>query len=211
MGRRAATERRAAYGRQCNMELIRISDKKLKVMLSAEDMAHYELNCETIDTADSPSRRGFWSILDEAKRQTGFDLAGERVFVQLYPERRGGCEMFVTKLGIRAPVHTVPDTDVQARYSVNSPLRMTRERVYRFDALCDLLAACRRMQDMEGIGGGLAYVSETKDAFYLLVERELPFLTEYNAVPGGRQDLYYIEEHCRCFCRDAVSCLGALA
>ena len=193
------------------MELIRISDSKLKVMLNAEDMAHYELNCETIDTADSPSRRGFWSILDEAKRQTGFDPAGERVFVQLYPEKSGGCEMFVTKLGVRSRDHAVRSAEPRREYSAHPPVRMPQERVYRFAALSDLLEACRRMRDAEGIDGGSAYVNETKDAFYLLLERDVPFLAEYNAVPGGRQDLYYIEEHCRCFSRDAVRALGDLA
>lgn len=210
MSRTAATERRAA-GRQYGMELIRISDSKLKVMLNAEDMAHYKLSCETIDTADSPSRRGFWSILDEAKRQTGFDPAGERVFVQLYPEKSGGCEMFVTKLGIRAAARAGEETDARTRYRVYPPLREPRERVYRFNALSDLLAACRRMKDAEGSGSASAYVNETKDAFYLVLERDVPFLSEYNAVPGGRKDLYYIEEHCRCFSRDAVCALGDLA
>ena len=193
------------------MELIRISDSKLKVMLNAEDMAHYELNCETIDTADSPSRRGFWSILDEAKRQTGFDLAGERVFVQLYPERSGGCEMFVTKLGIRAAARSGERADGQTRCSVYPPQRTPRERVYRFAVLSDLLAACRHMRDAEGIEGGRAYVNETRDAFYLVLERDVPFLAEYNGIPGGRRDLYYIEEHCRCFSRDAVRALGDFA
>ncbi len=196
------------------MELILISDSKLKVMLSAEDMAHYDLNCETIDSVNSPSRRAFWNILDEAKRQTGFDPAGERVFVQLYPERSGGCEMFVTKLGIRAAQTLMPQAEAgkgRERYiSVPTP-RVPRERVYIFTSLTDLLSACRRMRDADAVTVSRAYVNEERDAFYLTVDRDLPFLAEYNAVPGGRRDLYYIEEHCRCFCRDAAAALGALA
>ncbi len=193
------------------MELIRISDSKLKVMLSAEDMVHYDLNCETIDAVDSPSRRAFWNILDEAKRQTGFDPAGERVFVHLYPERGGGCEMFVTKLGSGAAQSLLPQTKKSGEYSRSQTTSVLRERIYIFTALSDLLSACRRMRDTDAVTVSRAYVNEERDTFYLTVDRDLPFLAEYNAIPGGRRELYYIEEHCRCFCRDAAASLGALA
>ena len=81
------------------MELIRINENKLKIMLSEGDMKQYALDCASLDYDNTETRRAFWSILDEAKHQTGFDAASQRVFVQLYPSKEGGCEMFVTKLG----------------------------------------------------------------------------------------------------------------
>ena len=36
----------------------------------------------------------------ELVKRCGFDAVGERVFVQYYPEKHGGCEMFVTKIGL---------------------------------------------------------------------------------------------------------------
>lgn len=81
------------------MELLLISKDKLKVTLSALDMEKYELDCETIDYDSTETRRAFWSILDEAKHKTGFDAASDKVFIQVYPSRAGGCEMFVTRVG----------------------------------------------------------------------------------------------------------------
>lgn len=77
-----------------------ISDSKLKIMLTSDDMKEYSLDCSTLDYENTETRRAFWSILDEAKHRTGFDAASEKVFVQVYPSRAGGCEMYVTKLGI---------------------------------------------------------------------------------------------------------------
>ncbi len=82
------------------MELILINDTKLKIMLTREDMTRYDLDCESADYDNTETRRAFWSILDEAKHRTGFDAARDRVFIQLYPSREGGCEMFVTKVGL---------------------------------------------------------------------------------------------------------------
>ena len=81
------------------MELILISSSKLKIMLSDADMEKYDLTAETVDYDNTATRRAFWSILDDAKNETGFDAASDRLFIQMYPSKDGGCEMFVTKLG----------------------------------------------------------------------------------------------------------------
>ena len=91
------------------MELIVISESKLKIMLSAPDMAHYELESSRMDCADAHTRAAFRHIFDDARAEIGFDTEGERLFVQLYASREGGCEIFVTKLGneeLAAPAET---------------------------------------------------------------------------------------------------------
>ena len=176
------------------MELILISDTKLKIMLSADDMRRYELNCDTIEMPDSTARSGFRAILREARRLTGFDAADSRIFVQLYPERGGGCEMFVTKIG---------------RTAAESP-RMG-EHVYRFGALSDLLCACRRIGAAGDAAVSRAYADDAHTRFYLTTDTEIPYIAEYNGARGAPMDLAYIQEHCRLFCRDAAGTLGPLA
>jgi negative regulator of genetic competence, sporulation and motility len=84
------------------MELIVISKSKLKIMLTPPDMQRYELCDGQMDCADEQTRRAFRHIFDDARDQIGFDTEGERLFVQLYTSRGGGCEIFVTKLGTRS-------------------------------------------------------------------------------------------------------------
>ncbi len=83
------------------MELIVISESKLKIMLTAPDMARYRLESARMDCADARTRAAFRHIFDDARAEIGFDTEGERLFVQLYASREGGCEIFVTKLGRR--------------------------------------------------------------------------------------------------------------
>ena len=82
------------------MEIIMINENKLKVMLCKEDLSHFELSPEQLDYSNTETKRMFWDVLSRAKHQTGFDTDGQRVLVQLYPSKEGGCEMFVTKIGI---------------------------------------------------------------------------------------------------------------
>lgn len=81
------------------MELIKINDCKLKVMLSEIDLKCYNLDCDKLDYDCSATKQAFREILKEAKKEIGFDTAEEKIFVQIYPGRCGGCEMYVTKLG----------------------------------------------------------------------------------------------------------------
>ncbi len=81
------------------MELIVISQSKLKIMLTPPDMQRYELSAEQMDCADEQTRRAFRHIFEDARDRIGFETAGQKLLVQLYTSREGGCEIFVTKLG----------------------------------------------------------------------------------------------------------------
>ena len=80
------------------MELLLITDSRLKISLTAADMASYDLSAESLDYANTGTRSAIWQILDIAKHRTGFDAADGRILLQVYPSVCGGCEMFVTKL-----------------------------------------------------------------------------------------------------------------
>ena len=55
------------------MDLIRISDSKLKIMLTSTDMSHYNLHTDSISIADQHVRQVLQKLLADAKAQTGFD------------------------------------------------------------------------------------------------------------------------------------------
>ena len=82
------------------MEWIVINPSKLKIMLTEPDMQRYDLQPDQLDSIDEHARLTFRQIFEDARVHTGFDTAGERLFVQLYTSRGGGCEIFVTKLGL---------------------------------------------------------------------------------------------------------------
>ena len=177
------------------MELIVISESKLKIMLTAPDMRHYELSPEGAESGDEGTRRAFRHIFDDARAEIGFDTEGERLLVQLYTSREGGCEIFVTKLG---PSENIPITsedlwEEEAERALlsrilqtddeppdNEPIRpilpmssyiKTRKIAVIVDTLDDLLALCRRLS-VGGVSGGEAYVEKLPNGerFYLCVD-----------------------------------------
>lgn len=208
------------------MELILISSSKLKIMLSDEDMEKYDLKAETVDYDNTATRRAFWSILDDAKNETGFDAASDRLFIQMYPSKDGGCEMFVTKLGTlcaeEAPPAPCPP-DRKRQRSALSPKgeERTKERlsVYSFESLEWLLEVCRRLLRVKWKGRSRAYKAFDGKCYLFLYERgeALPLLTrfsfigEYGIAEHAETVSLYIKEYASPLCENAaVETLGAL-
>ena len=200
------------------MELILISDSKLKIMLTSADMQQYALDCDTIDYDNTETRRAFWNILDEAKHRTGFDAAAERVFIQLYPSKGGGCEMYVTKLGF--------DDTRTARALLpggSSKRGVLRSRIsaYRFAGLDNLIAVCRRLRALQESTAAdnipsTVWQDDTGHWHLILDETDTPpallgFPAEFGtAEDAGRLSLY-IHEHGTSVCRgNAADLLGRL-
>ena len=188
------------------MELIVITGRKLKIMLTAADMKNYRLDSGNLDYDNTETRTALRSILDEVRQRTGFDAAAERVMIQVYPCRSGGCEMFVTKLTDRRGA----DGD-----------SLTVLGIYAFREIDILLRLCRVLGGSGFDGTSSVYCScEEKPAankYYLILygdardKDKYSFATEYGKVCPSGVFVYYIKEHCRCICKnDAVEVLGGL-
>ena len=80
------------------MELLLISDKKLKIMMTKHDMESYNLTSEALDYGVENSRHSLDEIFELAERKTGFKIKKEKLFVQAYPSLDGGCEIYLTRL-----------------------------------------------------------------------------------------------------------------
>ena len=171
------------------MELIVISKSKLKIMLTPPDMQRYELTDGQMDCADEQTRRAFRHIFDDARDQIGFDTEGERLFVQLYTSRGGGCEIFVTKLGAKNGTCTydavtpseaallrrvmehnangMEDIEMNADRDTNdTPLLPTRVQTSTpvalvFSSISILLSACRRLLTLGDHRDSHAYILST--------------------------------------------------
>ncbi len=99
------------------MELIMINQTKLKIMLTPPDMAHYALfpdRLEDIGCNDPTTRAAFRHIFEDAEAQTGFHTSGERLLVQTFTSKCGGCEIFLTKLSAEESMSTPTDSRLTA-------------------------------------------------------------------------------------------------
>ena len=202
------------------MELILINNGKLKIMLTEEDMREYELDCDMADYDNTETRRAFWNILAEAKARTGFDAASERVFIQLYPSKAGGCEIYVTKIGLRSG----PEKKITGQQSscgtTKTPPDGTGEIMqiaFMFEGISQLIAACRLAATRGVITESQVWLDE-RGAAYLFAEShsegiDSAYLTgvfgEFGSAIENPNIASYIKEHGRPLCTEnAVNTLA---
>lgn len=195
------------------MELIVIDDRRIKLMLTAEDMEIYRVG-------ELESKELIRGIMLDACRKCGY--AGEamrgRIYVEMYPSKSGGCEMFVTKLAERNSDKGKDRGSGGIMKSVNENViaeyrkYVFRGRViYSFDSMKPLLLACRGLAKSGYIGESTAYRDDEKGAYYLVIEHESPIVSENLGTLCKSSVYYYINEHCRMLCTDAAAILGNLA
>ena len=209
------------------MELIVINESKLKVTLSADDLCEFSLNNDTLDYSNAETKKMFWDILSRAKQNLGFSTDGHRVLVQLYPSKAGGCEMFVTKLGLLSSDCCCDRNEkegdivgIHCKPSHKKLIGNSRTGVFGFDTLSSLLSVCRRLRDIGYDGNSAAYRCDQKkyhlfldglDSYSFMPPDEFTFINEYGSVENTEAMSYYIEEHGSVICSsDAVDILGVL-
>ena len=211
------------------MELIRINARKLKIMLTPTDMCHFELDAESFGEDSTKMHRAFRLLFDEIKHQIDFDADDNRISVQYFPSKEGGCEMFISRLqgdgaeveeaNASLPVRLNKET-MQLRPQKKNNGSFKRECAYRFGGLAELLAACRRLYQIGFLCESAAYRDEKGDYFLILTvfaatpfstPEELDFLVEYGQIENATVLRIYIKEHASVICDgNAITRLSSL-
>ena len=181
------------------MEYLVINESKLKIIMSAEDAKRDGLNTLGADYDSPEARRRFWRVLDDAATAVGFSSKGDKVLIQYYPSRDGGCEIFVTKLGA---LHPSASRAVTASENVTTISLLPD--IFRFDNMGDLLFALRLLslkrdptaEVWQGEGGDCLLLIEEKE----IDERSRVTLSEFST-PLSRDILPFIREHLTCVLR----------
>ena len=182
------------------MEFLLIGDSKIKIVLNRDEAEKYNLDSAAPDVSGPGARRAFWRILDMARAEVGFDPAGDKVLIQLYPLKSGGCEIFVTKLGIlsEASARLVSKSDRIAMLS-------KKRSLYSFDSLEDTISAARAVKNRAGNTSPRSDVYTDGEKYYLAIEEygkggepvEFPCILEFSSALTADISAY-ISEHARC-------------
>ena len=200
------------------MEWIRISKNKLKIMLSAEDARHYELDCKSADLEDLVTRTAFREILSDVKRQTDFDASEDKIYIQMYPSKEGGCELFVTRMGLLLSdeENGISPKTVRENGRLRLPPRAAapERRAFCFDALSALLAVCKRVAQSTRVRESEVFRDEQARWWLLLTGKStqrLAFAREYGREVRADLAHLYLAEHATPICpKNAVQTLSEL-
>lgn len=145
------------------MKFLRVGTTKLKIALSAEESAEYNISADESEFNKKEMRGIITRILKDARSQCGFDIGEEKVLIQIYPSVFGGVDIFVTKLTSLAEGER---RVVLASDNVSSVERVSS--VFRFDTLEHLILAARSVRNKDIVSD--AYLGD--DGAYYITARE---------------------------------------
>lgn len=206
------------------LELNLIREDKLKVLLTPFDMMKYELTCETLDYDNTETRKAIWNILDYAKHETGFDAAIGKIRIEVYPEKSGGCAIYITKL----KKSELPSSDSMTETTGPSGIAQESCAVYQFEDSESLLRVCRFLMH-RGYDAESAAFFETSAKtgvshyFLKIMEKgaypgkktkylkENLFIAEFGKKLEYKEASHYLYEHCTELCTgNAVQTLSLI-
>lgn len=162
------------------MEYIQITDSKLKIICEEEELQRYGLSAQSIEYKDEGSRKLIEDILDGAKRSLGFESKKYRILVQLFPCADGGCEIFISRLGLLNDTEGKRKKDSEKadeRKNSDRP-HESREELFFFERLDYLIEVCKRLSRIDDSKKSDAFYLEG-EGYFLLVELESDALEEY--------------------------------
>ena len=192
------------------MDILKISDNSLKVMLSAEDMNSYCLDNEVLENNKAYSVDILKEIIRYAGSKCGFITDTSKLFVQLYSSSKGDCEIFASRIDSSGV--SMPDYKSSVKeYTFNHAVQNRGVYIYSFDGIIPITHVCNRLRTANYSGSSFAYKELFGKTYYLVLEESSPFPGEYGGHLCNRNTSYYINEHCTLICNNAVCILGNLA
>lgn len=181
------------------MEFLLIADSKIKLVLTKKEIENQGIADFINGAGGREQRRRFWQLLRRAKDKVGFNFSDDKLLIQFYPTSDGGCEIFVTKLGILSP-----SSARLVAHSERVTLISKTEKLYLFRTLDDLIRACRSIADSVDKQKDKSSVYHSPEyGFFLLIEEygrgddtaEFPQLEEFG-IGITASVLPYVTEHC---------------
>ncbi len=205
------------------MDLIKISDSKLKIMLTASDMDKYKISNDAVCLSDTRIRDALEQMLSDARIRTEFIIDDAKLYVQMYPSNKGGCELFICKLdddacspresgNLPSPDRpALPDPYLQTR-AIRKVNKYGRDVcAYSFTSLQDLIGLCRRLCSIGFCHTSSAYADSKRKYYLFLCDFPAPslysldqycFLGEYGTRENAKLLQSYVSEYGRLICAE---------
>lgn len=164
------------------MEIRLISDDKLKISLTRQDMDELGLKYKSMDYADGATKHALLSLLERAKEEAGFSPKGAKLFIEAYQNDEGGCALYFTS--IRKPSRL---SDSQAA---------VQPVVFEFDSLGDLIdGACKAFE---------RYSHRIYKSSLYLIKGKYRLLV-YSLDYSDRLSVYFLSEYGKKLSEDEIS------
>lgn len=134
------------------------SDKRLKIVVTPDDLKPYGLNFNSIDCHDQTTQDSLKQIINSAIEQTNFNINAKTLFLELIPSSDGGGVLYLTQSEqFRACMTGLNNTEAT-------------EYIFCFDSFDNLIDAIKASQNLLSVKCVADCLYEHKGSYYLRCE-----------------------------------------
>ena len=148
------------------MDVLKISNTKIKIMMTPEDVKTFGLNASDTDYNDKSTKTKVWHILEYLKSTHDFEHGKDKLLIQFYPSKDGGAELFITKL-----VGLSKTKERALSVAENLTVMNSRKRIYNFKNLSELIRAAKIINGKSCVKESDLFFSEN-DGYFLGITEE---------------------------------------
>ena len=170
------------------MELIVINENKLKIIMNNKDMQFYNLDENEFYCSVTNTREILAKILHNTQVRTGFENISnnDKILMQLYPDKNGGCELYVTKITLdekEENLFMVQENEEQyllPKHIQKKPPPKIQPISYRFDKLEYVIQAAQEMhkRSYDGIS---SFYRDDYGKYFLIISNQKNDNTEHKS------------------------------
>lgn len=171
-----------------------LSRNTVKITLSEEDMREYSLCAENIALRTGETKRNLSKLLREIKLFP--EYKPERLFLEAFPVRDGGCVLYVSTLG-----EDYEDIPSAKSGDDKTPLMCTAKDIRTISLICFGLKLLTQSPEVFVYRLGKIYavvvVAKTSET-----EKIRRFISEYSEVKNNLTEIYSLPEYAEPVCTD---------
>ena len=193
------------------MELIVVNENKLKIVMSENDMHAYGLDENEFYCSVTNARAILEKILHNSPIKTGFENVSteDKILIQLYPDKNGGCELYVTKIAFDEMEDTSFMIDEnESKYLLPKPKGKPVLISYKFDKLEHAIKAARETYK-HNYSGISSFYKDSSGKYYLFIGtqgkenlRIMDFLSEFGDQINSENTYMLLCERGKCIFKD---------
>lgn len=187
------------------MEIMKITDTSIKITLLPSEAKEYDLK-EDLELDNKEMKEVFSRLLLKAKKEVGFNFAGENIVAEIFCAKDGGYEIFVSYLKSGEKMYK------EKGESKNK----TTKQIFLVDNLENVLEIFARLKKTIYQGKSSLYYDFDKEKYYIILEdvskKDLnyAFIGEFAKFIRGNQ-VEYLQDNFECICKNnAVELLSRL-
>ena len=210
------------------MEVIVINENKLKITMSKTDMINYGLDENEFHCSVINAREILEKILHNTPIKTGFENISpeDKILIQLYPEKHGGCELYVTKITLEEKEGTIfMPQENEDKYLLPKPIQKKQIAKnslisYRSECLEHSIDASKELI-LRNFVGESSFYQNSDGKYYLLINAkssinadihsQIDFLSDFGELTNTENSFLLLSEYGKCiFSRNAIESLSEI-